>query len=298
MKNVAANSYVETSHARAPKLAVANKPTPRIEDHALIGDMRTAALVTKDGTIDWLCLPAFDSDACFAALVGTADNGLWTISPTMPVRKVQRRYRKDTLILETDFDTESGSVRLVDFMPPRQGREYSQVCRSLRCVKGTVPMRSQVLARLAFGRAVPRILPMDGATQLFAGPDALYLRGGPANEPPSLDAEFLVREGDEVSYSLSYGPSNEGPPRVEDVAQAEHATEDFWTRWCSKLHTPALYRDIVIRSLITIKACIYEPTGGIVAAPTLATCSPLMLASSLIFGTESNMASIVTWPDV
>ena len=115
----------------------AGEPTPRIEDHALIGDMRTAALVTKDGSIDWLCLPAFDSDACFAALLGTADNGRWRIAPTVPVKVVRRRYRKDTLILETDFVTETGTVRLVDFMPPRRGREYSQVCRFLRCLEGT-----------------------------------------------------------------------------------------------------------------------------------------------------------------
>ena len=247
---------------------VAEETTARIEDHALIGDMRTAALITKDGTIDWLCLPAFDSDACFASLVGTANNGRWTIAPTVPVMEIRRRYRKDTLILETDFVTEEGTVRLVDFMPPREGREYSQVCRSLQCIEGTVPVRSEVSPRLAFGRAVPRVLPMDGATKLFAGPDALYLRGGPAAGSPSLIAEFLLSEGDKVSYSLSYGRSYEEPPQVVNVTQAERATEEFWTGWCSTLHTPAHYREAVIRSLITIKACIYEPTGGIVAAPT------------------------------
>jgi GH15 family glucan-1,4-alpha-glucosidase len=230
--------------------------------------MRTAALVTKGGSIDWLCLPAFDSDACFAALVGTANNGSWTIAPTVPVSEVRRRYRKDTLILETDFITEVGTVRLVDFMPPRRGREHSQVCRSLRCIQGAVPMRSELSPRLAFGRAVPRILPMDGATKLFAGPDALYLRGGPVDGSPSLVTEFVVSEGATVSYSLSYGLSYDGLPRAEDIAQAERATEEFWTRWCSTLHVPALYRDLVTRSLITLKACIYEPTGGIVAAPT------------------------------
>jgi GH15 family glucan-1,4-alpha-glucosidase len=230
--------------------------------------MRTAALITKDGALNWLCLPAFDSDACFAALLGTADNGRWTISPTVPVKEIRRRYRKDTLILETDFVTEPGTLRLVDFMPPRRGRQPSQVCRSLKCIEGSVPVRSEVSPRLAFGRAVPRILSMDGATKLFAGPDALYLRGGPTSGPPSLTAEFLLPEGSEVSYSLSHGPSHEGPPRAEDVAQAERATEEFWTRWSSTLHVPPTYRDMVVRSLITIKACIYEPTGGIVAAPT------------------------------
>src|SRR5215471_10351695 len=206
--------------------SVASETAPRIEDHALIGDMRSAALITKDGTLDWLCLPAFDSDACFAALLGTADNGRWTISPTVPVKAIRRRYRNDTLILETDFVTEGGTLRLVDFMPPRRGREHSQVCRSLKCIEGTVPVRSEVSPRLAFGRAVPRILSMDGATKLFAGPDALYLRGGPTSGPPSLTAEFLVSEGNEISYSLSHGPSHEEPPRAEDVAQAERATEE------------------------------------------------------------------------
>jgi GH15 family glucan-1,4-alpha-glucosidase len=230
--------------------------------------MRTAALVTKDGSIDWLCLPAFDSDACFAALLGTANNGRWRIAPTVPVNEVQRRYRKDTLILETDFVCEAGTIRLIDFMPPRRGREHSHVCRILRCIQGTVPVRSEVSPRLAFGRAVPRILQMDSATKLFAGPDALYLRGGPADGPPALVAEFPLSQGDEVWYSLSYGLSYEEPPCLEDVALAERTTEEFWARWGAKLHAPAAYRDLVIRSLITLKACIYEPTGGIVAAPT------------------------------
>jgi GH15 family glucan-1,4-alpha-glucosidase len=254
--------------SQASPVGIAREPTPRIEDHALIGDMRTAALVTKDGSIDWLCLPAFDSDACFAALVGTENNGRWTIAPTVPVREVRRRYRHDTLILETEFVTETGTVRLVDFMPPQPDREHSQVCRSVRCINGTVAVRSELVPRFAFGRAVPRILPMDGATKMFAGPDALYLRGGSTDASPMLVDEFLLSEGNEVSYSLAYTPSYEEPPRALDVARAERATEEFWTRWCSTLHVPSRYRDLVIRSLITLKACIYEPTGGIVAAPT------------------------------
>jgi GH15 family glucan-1,4-alpha-glucosidase len=249
--------------ARAP-----TAPAPRIEDHALIGDMHTAALVTKDGSIDWLCLPAFDSDACFAALVGSASNGHWKIAPTIPVESVRRCYRPETLILETDFTTASGTVRVVDFMPPRQGDEPSQVCRTLRCIEGRVPMRSELLPRLAFGRAIPRVIPIDGATKLFAGPDALYLRGGPPNGAPSAVADFVLSKGQEVSYSLSYGRSYEAAPQEEDVAQAERATEQYWTRWCSTLHVPELHRDLVVRSLITLKACIYEPTGGMVAAPT------------------------------
>jgi len=251
-----------------PQSTGINESTPPIEDHALIGDMRTAALVTTGGSMNWLCLPAFDSDAVFAALLGTANNGHWTIAPTVPIKEARRRYRPDTLILETDFITEKGTVRLVDFMPPRQGRKYSVICRSIRCIDGTVTMRSELKARLAFGRAVPRVTSAEGTTNLVVGPDALYLHGGPTGEAPSPVAEFTLSAGDQVSYSLGYAPSHEPPPRQEDVAQAERSTEEFWTRWCATLNLPSLYQDIVRRSLITIKACIFEPSGGIVAAPT------------------------------
>jgi GH15 family glucan-1,4-alpha-glucosidase len=258
----------ETAGQRAQKIAKTSERAPRIEDHAVIGDMRTAALVTKDGAIDWLCLPAFDSDACFASLVGSADNGRWTIAPTIPVTQVRRRYRKDTLILETDLVTATGTVRLIDFMPPRKGRDFSVVCRIVRCIDGTVPVRSEVSPRFAFGRAVPRVAVVDGATKMFAGPDALFLRGGIGKGGPPLVDELSLSAGEEVSYSLAYGFSYEQAPAREDVSKAERATEKFWTGWCSKLNVPARYREQLIRSLITLKACIYEPTGGIVAAPT------------------------------
>jgi len=229
---VANTSYIATPVSEPWPVMVEREPASRIEDHGLIGDMRTAALVTKDGSIDWLCLPTFDSDACFAALLGTPNNGHWTIAPTAPIGEISRRYRKNTLILETDFITETGSVRLIDFMPPRRGREHSQVCRSVRCIKGAMPMRSELSPRLAFGRAVPRVMPIDSATKSFAGPDALYLRGGPSEGSPLLVAEFVLSAADEVSYSLSYGRSYEELSRVEGVAEAERATEEFWTSWC------------------------------------------------------------------
>src|SRR5882672_5216551 len=210
------SSLVSTQESHAAPIGDASNFTPRIEDHALIGDMRTAALVTKGGSINWLCLPAFDSDACFAALVGNANNGHWTIAPTVPIIETQRRYRQNTLILETDFITKDGTVRLTDFMPPGRGRKHSLVCRSVRCISGAVPMRSELLPRLAFGRAVPRVFAIDGITKLFAGPDSLYLRGGPTEGVPSLVAEFLLNEGEQISYSLSYGVSYEEPPAAED----------------------------------------------------------------------------------
>ena len=257
-----------TTHAKTIPLGEVREPTPLIEDHALIGDMRTAALVAKDGSIDWMCVPAFDSDACFAALLGTPANGYWKVAPAVPVTSVLRRYRTDTLILETDFVTETGTIRLVDFMPPGDGRDEPQVCRLLRCVEGTVPVRCELSARFAFGRAVPRVVCAEGVTKVYAGPDALYLRGGPVGASPSPVAEFRLSQGEGVWYSLTYGRSYEEPPPEHDVFQAERDTEEFWTRWCATLRLPSLHRDTVIRSLITLKAFIYKPTGGMVAAPT------------------------------
>jgi GH15 family glucan-1,4-alpha-glucosidase len=240
----------------------------KIEDHGLIGDQHTAALITRQGSIDWLCVPAFDSDACFAALVGNPSNGHWTINPTVPVNQIHRRYRNDTLILETDFQCDQGTLRLVDFMPPPRESGHPQVCRSIRCIKGKVPVRSEVSPRFAFGYATPRVSSIENMTKLFAGPDALYLRGGPTDGPPSPMSEFAVSEGAEVSYTLTYSPSYQSPPTIEDIADAERATENFWSRWSSTLRLPNSYGKLVARSLITLKAFIYAPAGGIVAAPT------------------------------
>ncbi len=244
------------------------EPHPRIEDHALIGDMHTAALVTKGGTINWLCLPAFDSDACFAALLGTPENGYWRIAPLDAQAKSTRRYRKDTLILETDFTTETGTVRLVDFMPPWAGRDHTEICRSVECLDGKATMRSELTPRFAFGHAIPRVTQLNDSTQALAGPDALYLHGGPTPGAPSLMADFELSKGDFVSYILADARSWEAPPHPSNYARAERETEEYWRLWCSKIQPPARWRDEVFRSLITLKACTYEPTGGIVAAPT------------------------------
>jgi GH15 family glucan-1,4-alpha-glucosidase len=261
-------AITEISNAPSTQAPRDSERAPLIEDHALIGDLRTAALIAKDGSLNWLCLPAFDSDACFAALVGKAHNGRWKIAPTAPVTEVRRRYRAETLILETDFVTRDGTLRLIDFMPPRHDGQASLVCRTLRCLAGTVAVRSEIVPRLAFGRAVPRVVPSENSTKMFAGPDALYLRGGPTPGAPSLTSEFRLSQGEAVSFSLGYSRSFEHAPAEEDVAEAEHATEAFWKQWCAKLQVPDFHRDLVIRSLITLKACIYEPTGGMVAAPT------------------------------
>jgi GH15 family glucan-1,4-alpha-glucosidase len=230
--------------------------------------MHSAALVTKGGTIDWLCLPAFDSDACFAALLGTPENGYWRIAPSGVEAKTSRRYRKDTLILETDFITKTGTVRLVDFMPPWAGRDHSEICRSIECLDGKVPMRSELTPRFAFGRAIPRVTHLEDATQALAGPDALYLFGGPTPGAPMLATDFPLSKGDFVSYVLADARSWEAPPHPSNYARAERETEAYWKLWCSKIQAPTRWRDEVYRSLITLKACTYEPTGGIVAAPT------------------------------
>ncbi len=239
----------------------------RIEDHALIGNLRSAALVTKDGTIDWLCLPDFDSDACFASLLGTPANGEWSIAPKEPTRKVERRYRKDTLILETDFTCDSGVVRLIDFMPVHQ--EFPRLVRTIVGLKGKVAVHSELTPRFAFGRSVPRVESADGALRAFAGPDALFLRRSDRDSAPPLVSDVQVSEGQRISWVLSWNYSwlDQAPPRL-DADEAERDTEHFWIGWVSKIIPPPRYRDAVVRSLITIKACTYESTGGIVAAPT------------------------------
>jgi GH15 family glucan-1,4-alpha-glucosidase len=242
------------------------EPQARIEEHGLIGDMQTAALVTTDGAIDWLCLPRFDSEACFVSLLGSQENGRWRIAPVERLKGVRRQYRPDTLILETEFLTEHGQVQLVDFMPPRHGAPH--VVRRVKCIEGEVRMRSDCMPRFGFGRDIPRVIGRGGATVAFVGPDALYLRGGPSRERPPLEEEYTMHTGDQVVYDLSWADSFGERPDPIDTWGAELDTEEFWKTWCAHIHAPEKYRESVIRSLITLKACTYAPTGGIVAAPT------------------------------
>ncbi len=246
--------------------AAAAQAQALIEDHALIGDLRSAALVTRGGEIDWLCLPAFDSDACFAALLGSAENGRWSIAPSSRPREIRRRYRGDTLILETDFVTDTGTLRLTDFMVPRQ--KSSQLIRMLECVQGEVAVHVDCSPRFAFGRAIPRVTAGEDYTRALAGADALYLRGGPRAGAPKLVEDFTVRPGNRISYVLTWGASFEEVPESISPVRGERETERFWADWSSQIQAPPRYRDMVVRSLITLKACTYEPTGGIVAAPT------------------------------
>jgi len=235
----------------------------------MIGDCHTAALVSKQGSIDWLCLPYFDSGACFAGLLGTEDNGHWSISPAGPVRGVRRRYREGTLILETEFETDSGSVLLIDCMSPR-----SRMPRLLRLVVGTrgqVEMNLELVIRFDYGSIVPWVRRSDGGISAIAGPDMLRLRTPIPLRGENLKtvATFTVNEGEKVPFDLTWFPSCEDqPPKPFNVVDAIQSTEEWWQEWSGRCSYQGKWRDAVTRSLITLKALTFTPTGGIVAAPT------------------------------
>ncbi|HEU4359056.1 MAG TPA: glycoside hydrolase family 15 protein [Xanthobacteraceae bacterium] len=241
-----------------------------IEDYGLIGDCETAALVGRDGSIDWLCWPAFDSDACFAALLGTEKHGRWLIAPEGEIKKSSRRYRGQTLILQTRFETAEGVVELIDFMPPRG--EASDVVRLVRGVEGRVKMRMQLIIRFGFGVDIPWVKRTEDRSALLAiaGPDMTVLRTPveTRGEDMTTVAEFEVSAGDTVRFVLTYGPSHLDPPAAIDPEIALKETEEFWEDWCGRCTYEGEHRALVMRSLITLKALTFGPTGGIVAAPT------------------------------
>jgi GH15 family glucan-1,4-alpha-glucosidase len=245
------------------------KLSSKIEDYGLIGDCETAALVGRDGSIDWLCWPAFDSDACFAALLGTSKNGHWQIAPTEEITKCSRRYWDNTLILETRFETANGVVALIDFMPPRG--YASDIVRLVRGVRGRVKLQMQLVIRFGFGVDIPWVRKTDdGALLAISGQDMTVLRTpvGTRGEDLSTLADFEVGEGETIPFVLTYGPSHLDVPKAINPAQALQDTEDFWIEWCSRCTYQGDCRELVMRSLITLKALTYQPTGGIVAAPT------------------------------
>jgi GH15 family glucan-1,4-alpha-glucosidase len=237
-----------------------------IEDYALIGDTHTAALVGRDGSIDWLCLPRFDSEACFAKLLGDEDNGYWRIAPAAGQAETRRRYRKDTLVLETEFETDTGVVRLIDCMPIRE--DHPQVVRMVEGVSGEVEMRMELSMRFGYGLVLPWVRRSGSLTTAIAGPDALSL-WTPVHahgEEMTTAAQFVVKEGDEVPFVLTWFPSHEEAPRPVDAHFAIEDTQLWWEDWSSMLKFAGPWRDAVMRSLITLKALTYNPTGGIVAA--------------------------------
>ncbi len=241
----------------------------RIEDYAIIGDCESAALVGRDGSIDWLCWPRFDSDACFAALLGTPEHGRFRIAPRDEAARVTRRYRPGTLILETRFETKDGIVTLIDFMPMR-GRNPDCV-RIVAGESGRVSMSVELILRFGYGAVVPWVRKLDkGALRAVAGPDMVTLR-----TPVHLRGEnmtsvgaFTVGEGDRVPFVLSYGPSHLPLPEAVNANAALTDTETYWQEWTRKGSVQGPWSEIVSRSLLTLKALTYAPTGGIVAAPT------------------------------
>jgi GH15 family glucan-1,4-alpha-glucosidase len=241
----------------------------RIEDYGLIGDCETAALVGCDGSIDWLCWPAFDSDACFAALLGTHKHGRWQIAPAGDIVKCSRRYRDDTLILETCFETTDGIITLTDFMPPRG--KASDVVRMVRGESGRVKLRMELVIRFGFGRDIPWVRQTeDGALLAICGPDMTVLRTlvKTRGEDMTTVADFEISADETIPFVLTYGPSHLPVPEPIDPEQALQDTEDFWSEWSGHCTYEGECRDLVMRSLITLKALTYAPTGGIVAAPT------------------------------
>jgi GH15 family glucan-1,4-alpha-glucosidase len=241
----------------------------RIEDYGLIGDCETAALVSKDGSIDWLCWPRFDSDACFAALLGNSKNGRWRIAPAQANARIRRRYRPDTLILETTFTTADGEVTLIDFMPVRE--QASHIVRLVVGTRGSVAMTTELVIRFDYGQSVPWVKrPDNGALLAISGPDMLVLRTPVElrGEDLTTVGEFTVSAGETVPFVLTYVPSHLPAPDPVDAEDALRQTQQFWEEWISVHQSTGPYAPFVERSLITLKALTYLPTGGIVAAPT------------------------------
>jgi GH15 family glucan-1,4-alpha-glucosidase len=240
----------------------------RIEDYALIGDTHTAALVGRDGSIDWLCLPTFDSGACFAALLGNADHGRWLIAPAEDIRTTRRQYRGDTLVLETEFETDGGAVRVIDFMTPRD--QEPDLIRIVEGCRGEVRMRSELIVRFDYGWVVPWVRRADEHLSYVAGPDALSLwTPAPMHGADfTTRAEFAVRAGERIPFLLMWYPSHTKAPPPFDTNAALTETVRWWEQWARRCSYEGPWRATVVRSLITLKALTYAPTGGIVAAPT------------------------------
>ena len=247
-------------------------PRMQLEDYGLISDLQTAALVGRNGSIDWLCLPRFDSDACFTALLGDEWDGRWLLAPDCDVNHTERRYREGTLVHELDFHCESGVVRVIDFMPPRG--EAPDVVRIVEGVEGSVPMRMELVIRFGYGAIVPWVRRLDDDLRVaIAGPDALTLRTTTPVRGENLRtvAEFTVEAGERASFVLTWFPSHHAPgdlPEPFDPDEALGDTCSFWRDWLESCTYAGRWEEAVKRSLMTLKALTYQPTGGIVAAPT------------------------------
>jgi GH15 family glucan-1,4-alpha-glucosidase len=241
-----------------------------LEDYALIGDQQTAALISRGGSVDWLCLPRFDSAACFAALVGKEENGHWRLGPKDGGDCTRRSYRPGTLILDSEWDTDEGSVRVTDLMPQRD--QAPDLVRIVEGLRGRVTMRSTLRLRFDYGSIVPWVRRSDGHRVAVAGPDSMWLR----SEPPvrtwgkdlTTHSEFTVEEGESVAFVLTWHPSHEPRPGLIDPFESLRGSQEEWEQWSAQCRYEGPHKDAVLRSLLTLKALTFEPTGGIVAAPT------------------------------
>jgi GH15 family glucan-1,4-alpha-glucosidase len=240
----------------------------RIEDYALLGDCETAALVDRNGSIDWLCWPSFSSEACFCALLGSEENGYWRISPAGDAYTSTRKYREHTLILETTFENDEGAVRLIDFMPIRE--HHSDVVRIVEGLRGKVSLRMELVLRFDYGRTVPWVTAVNDGVRAVAGPNLVMLHASVPVHGKDLKtvADFTVEAEERAWFTLTYGTSFASEPPPIDADGAEKDTDNFWLAWTGQLKYEGQYRDIVERSLITLKAMTYRPTGGLVAAIT------------------------------
>ncbi len=242
--------------------------TTKIEDYAFLSDTQSGALVSRDGCVDWLCLPRFDSPACFASLLGGRENGHWRFYPDEEVKATRRRYRGETLILETELETNSGVVRLIDFMPPRG--ENPDIVRVVEGVRGTVSMKMELIIRFDYGHVVPWVRKRHGGLEAIAGPDGLILRTPIETRGKDLTtvAEFAVCEGQQIPFVLTWFASYKEPPDAIDYQHALRDTERFWQSWAGQFQGDCEWREAVMRSLLVLKGLTYAPTGGLVAAPT------------------------------
>ena len=242
----------------------------RIEDYALIGDCETAALVGRDGSIDWLCWPRFDSGAVFAALLGEAENGRWVVAAAQPNASIVRLYRRNTLILETEIKTDTGSVVVIDFMPLRR-EGTSHIVRLVRGRAGQIEMCSELVMRFDYGSIIPWVTRHgDHSLHAVAGPDSVILHSQAVLKPDKFRhrASFVVHAGETVCFTMGYSPSYNIPPNAIDPLRALEETEKGWKQWSGQCTESGPYSEAVVRSLITLKALTYRPTGGIVASPT------------------------------
>ncbi|WP_030204967.1 glycoside hydrolase family 15 protein [Streptomyces bikiniensis] len=244
--------------------------TQRIDDYAMIGDLQTAALVGRDGSVDWLCLPRFDSAACFSAILGDEENGHWRIAPKGATTCTSRRYAEDSLVLETYWETRTGTVKVVDFMPQRDA--YPDVMRIVEGISGSVEMSAVLRLRFDYGSIVPWMRRSDGHRVAVAGPDAVWLRSEPHvktwGQQFSTCSAFTVAAGEKVAFVLTWHPSHEPRPDLIDPFEALEQSLADWREWTARCTYRGPHREAVLRSLITLKALTYAPTGGIVAAPT------------------------------